>query len=317
MELLFNDLSVAGQFSDAPTFREAINRVMVMQKIARQFGRELFCHRNLAHVQVTPTLSMPQATQFFTKDEQRALMGWLTRNGPFWEDVRVSSGDDWLECNGEIVTDTALGEAAHCCFKGIDRRLVSLSPSDWAFSPIPVVWKSDAETDNQVEVRNHWEPVEFEAALRAAAAPLSSWAQLEDICRERYPHLTFADDTFEPLGGHPFVDGAAKRIVFLLDKLDEFKSCFDGDGRRTPKGNQFFQTYFTGQEAPFTPSSETEERQFRKELTFQHPSKAGEYLFCSWHGKVQTPQLRVHFSWPVQSNEPLFVVYVGPKKTKR
>ena len=40
-------------------------------------------------------------------------------------------------------------------------------------------------------------------------------------------------------------------------------------------------------------------------------------LFCPWHGKVQTPQLRVHFSYPIRANEPLYIVYVGPKLTKR
>ena len=112
MELLLNDLSVAGQFSDVSTFRDSIQRVMVMRGIAQQFGRDLFCHRNLAHAQVTRDLSMPQAIQFFSKDEQRALMGWLTRNGPFWEEARVHGPDDYLECNGEVVTDTAVGEAA-------------------------------------------------------------------------------------------------------------------------------------------------------------------------------------------------------------
>ena len=317
MEFLVNDLSVAGQFSDTSAFRDAINRVLSMQNIARQFGRDLFCHRNLANAQVTPYLSMPQAIQSLNRNEQRSFMQWLTRNGPFWEDTRIHGPGDFLECNGDVVTDTAVGEAAFCCFHGIDRRLVSLTPSDWEFSPIPVIWKFNADTDHHIEVDNYWEPMEFEAILRAAPVPVETWEQLESVCKERCPHLTFSADSFETLRGHPFSDGAAKRILFLLDKLEEFKCCFDDEGNRTPRGNEIFQTYFTGQEAPFTPSSDTEVKQFRKELTFRHPTVDGEVLFCSWHGKVQTPQLRIHFSWPVHADEPLYVVYVGPKITKR
>jgi len=52
-------------------------------------------------------------------------------------------------------------------------------------------------------------------------------------------------------------------------------------------------------------------------MTFRHPEKADETIFCPWYGKVGTPQLRVHFSWPVRADETLYVVYVGPKITKR
>jgi len=52
-------------------------------------------------------------------------------------------------------------------------------------------------------------------------------------------------------------------------------------------------------------------------MTFPDPDVQGETLFCSWHGKVKTPQYRIHFSWPVTAASPVYVVYVGPKITKR
>jgi hypothetical protein len=42
-----------------------------------------------------------------------------------------------------------------------------------------------------------------------------------------------------------------------------------------------------------------------------------EKIFCTWHGKVKTPQYRIHFSWPISAVAPLYVVYIGPKITKR
>ena len=136
MDLLFNDLSIHGQFPDVAAFRGAIGRVMAIREIARrQYGRELQCHRNVAHARVTRDSSMPQAIQSLSKAKRSALMQWLARSGPFWEDVdfRQHSSDDWLECKGEVVTDTVAGEAAYRLFHGIECCLVSMDPSSWVF----------------------------------------------------------------------------------------------------------------------------------------------------------------------------------------
>ncbi len=116
MELLVNDLSINGQFPDVPSFKNAIGRVMAMRDLARQFGSELHCHRNLSHAQVTRELGMPQAIQRLEPAERSALTQWLTRHGPFWEDERVHGPDDYLECDDQVVTDTAVGEVAFRVF---------------------------------------------------------------------------------------------------------------------------------------------------------------------------------------------------------
>lgn len=132
MDLLVNDLSLHGQFVDVASFRSAISRVMLMRQVAQRYGRAIYCHRNMTNAQVTPTLIMPQALGVFTRDERGALTGWLHRLGPFWEEIRRHDGDQYLECDGEIVTDTAVGEAGYCCMNGIDSRLVSFTPSSWS-----------------------------------------------------------------------------------------------------------------------------------------------------------------------------------------
>lgn len=98
---------------------------------------------------------MPQAIQGFELEQRRAVMQWLTRLGPFWEDVRTHGPDDYLECDGKIVTDTALGEAAFSCLHGADRRLVSLTPSSWDFSPISVSWQRVGNDGSDIDVTNH------------------------------------------------------------------------------------------------------------------------------------------------------------------
>lgn len=171
---------------------------MAIRQIARRFGRALYCHRSIAQAQVTPTVTMPQAVQALTPNERRALMQWLTQHGPFWEDVRNHGPDDWLEWNGSIVTETAVGEAAWCCLNGIERGLVSLIPSNWQFSPVPVDWVSDTSGRITVDVLNHWDSITIEAFLHAAPVPLVSWSQMESLATARCTQLTFAVDAFVP-----------------------------------------------------------------------------------------------------------------------
>ncbi len=102
-----------------------------------------------------------------------------------------------------------------------------------------------------------------------------------------------------------------------LDTLNKSCGCFDEKGKRTAEGDQIYADHFTGEKAWFSDSSSREKNMFRPELTFRHPEQLDEYLFCPWHGKVKTPQIRIHFSWPIAANAPVYIVYVGPKITKR
>ena len=319
MDLLFNELSIHGQFPDLSTFRAAVDRVMTMRRLTTRFGWELYCHRNVANGRVTSEMTMPQAVQALDPNSRRALMSWLQRQGPFWEDARLHSGDDYLECfryDGEIVTDTAVGEAAYCCLHGRDRGLVSMDPSDWLFPLVPVDWHADDDV-RRVDVRNYWDADRLAAELDGAPPPLGSWTDLEAAARNRCPDLVFAPDGFKPLTGHPFSQGVAERLLDRIVVLQRIRLCFDERGARTREGHRLYQEHFTGDKAWFSDSSSTEKNDFRNELTFPNPSAGGASLFCTWHGKVKTPQLRIHFSWPIRADEPLCVVYVGPKITKR
>lgn len=317
MELFFNDLSIHGQFPNLTEFKHAINRLMSMRQVARRFGRELYCHRNVTSSKVTQAHSMLQAIQVFNRDEQQAVLHWLTRQGPFWDDAREHNPDDYFECRGEVVTDTAVGEAAYCCLNGAQRRLLSLIPSSWVFSPVSVSWVLNTKVSRSVDVANHWNIEDLENTLRLAPPLIESWELLETRARERYASLVFSPDCFEPLRGHPFVRRAALHIMERLDVLDRLKTSFHVDGYRTDEGHWLYQQYFTGEKAWFSDSSDSEKREFNTKLTFRHPTSAGESLFCSWHAKVKTPQLRVHFSWPITAAKPLYVVFVGPKISKR
>ncbi|MES2501799.1 MAG: hypothetical protein V4545_04270 [Pseudomonadota bacterium] len=316
MEILLNELSLHGQFSSVQAFQSAIDTVMRARVKIRQFGSELRCHRNLMQTQVTYELGLQQAVAQLDRNKRQAVMSWLTKEGPFWEDTRQHGVDDWLESQTQIVTDTGLGEAAYHTFIGNDYQTFIFEPSDWKSNPIIVDWHGESQVI-PIEVANHWSLDSLENSLQNADSPVTSWQQLARIMPVRCPNLTFSNNTFSPLFAHPFVDGAAKRIFELLMLLDKFKTCFDAEGGRTLEGQSLYQEHFTGDKAWFSDSSDSEKTNYKHDLTFNHSNNQGEKLFCSWHGKVKTPQIRIHFTWPICSNVPLHVPYIGPKITKK
>lgn len=266
-----------------------------------------------------PGVQMRQAVQGLAANQRRALMSWLTQHGPFWDGIRRHEADDWLECRGDVVTDSAIGEAAYRTMHGVECALISATPSDWDYSPVEVIWRRETEglDDRNASLDNWRNGASLNDWLQAASPPIRSWADLDEQSRIRFARLTFADRCFQPLSGVPFAISAADRMVFLLSALDNFAGKFDASGARTPEGNRIYREYFTGEKSPFSDSSDTEKHRFRTQLTFSHPDKPGESLFCTWHGKVRHMTLRLHFSWPVRADEPVYVVYAGPKLTKQ
>ena len=316
MELIFNELSLCGQFTSPAEFGHAIGRVMAMRSVARRFGRDLHCGHQTRNRRVVGKQSLYATAGHLAKDEQRALMQWLARRGPFWDDARVHSEDEYLQCRGELVTGGAIAEAAWSIRDGNARGLVSIDPSAWLKSPLRVDW-IDNGPSTSVDVPNYWTRDDLERDLAAEPVAFASWDDLAGAARTRFPELTFSHDAFAPLRGHPFNRGAAERVIARLGVLHEFVGYVDEQGRRTRDGHALYENHFTGDNAWFSDSSESEKVEFGKDLTFRHPDKVGEYLLCTWHAKVRTQQLRIHFSWPPRAGERVYVVYVGPKITKQ
>ena len=315
MELLLNDLSVHGQFTDVAAFRQSLASVRAMRSTAEGFAREVYVHPNIVNCRVTSTVSVFEALQTLGRDEKRAVLGWFTKHGPFWSDDMRHSPDDYLECGAEVVTETAVGEVAFCATLDVDRRLVSFVPSAWECSPISVRYVSSIATD--VEVSNYWQTQQLEAALQQAAPPIASWMELAAAVRSRFQRLTFSASCFSALDRQPFAPGVTERIISRLEVLDRLMGEIDRTGRRTPEGHRLYQDYFTGDRAWFSDSSDTEKNEFRQQLTFPHPEQPGRTLFCPWHGKVNNPPFRIHFAWPPERpGTRLFVAYVGLKITR-
>jgi len=318
MDFLVNDLSLDGQFHDLAKFVEAISRIMDMQKTARRFGSELYCHRNISGSNVLPGVPMEQAINKLSRDQRLVILRWLCNQGPSWDDARKHGSEDYFECKGDVVTNTALGEAAYRCKHGAEHHLVSFTGLGWEYTPVNVRWHLDDADVREIDVCNHWEQHSLEKALENAPVRAKTWSQLGAAAMARFTSIRFSADCFVPLDGEGFAIGAATQINKLLHVLNQYQTILDENGRNAPEINILRQEHFIGGRSWFSDSSESEKNTFRKELTFRHPDQPDKTLFCPRHGKVNGPQKkRIHFSWPARAGKPLYVVHVGPKITKK
>ncbi len=311
VDLLANELSVHGQFHDDWSFRDAISRLMRMWNVAQRHCNMIHCARGFRNVEPRPGVRLEPALRAVPPDERRLFLSWLNKGGPFWDDSRRHGPDEWLQCRGEVVTDSSVGEAAFRSLSGSGCGLVSLKPSNWDYTPVRVFRRHGDEEPpaERADLPNWRDPESLAEGLRAIPPSVRTWWDFQREIR-RYPNLRFAPGCMDPLDGLPFSDGAVRELLRRLDVLNRFAGLRDG----TRKKRQLREKHFVGRKAWFSDSSDDEKVKFGQKMTFRHPDKPGETLFCPWHGKVKIQQLRIHFSWP---ETPIYVVYIGQKLTRR
>lgn len=57
-------------------------------------------------------------SQCFGRNQLVEVMVWISKSGSFWDDQREHSRGEYLECRDELVTDSAVGEAATLLIHG-------------------------------------------------------------------------------------------------------------------------------------------------------------------------------------------------------
>jgi hypothetical protein len=113
------------------------------------------------------------------------------------------------------------------------------------------------------------------------------------------------------MDGIPFSASASEHICNRFGVLNDLMNIRDSNGPNTPEYNRLFQDYVAGTNK-FSDESESNKLNMVSALTFAHPDKPGETLFCSWHGKVNYSfPIRIHFKWPEDNVTPLYLVYIG------
>lgn len=315
MELFVNELSLHGQFGTIGPFADALKEVLRCRETAIRYTHRFYCLRKVADQEAVPGMTFKAAVQQFRdKDLTRSVMSWITKHGPFWEDNRQHRIDEWFEYEHNIVTDYSLGEATFRMAQAQATATLSFCESKFCINPLRVVWQQADNQRDEFDIPNFWDLSSLEAHLIESEKVPQSWPELIARARVRFSSLSFVDTILDPLVSEPFNTTIAQRIIDRLDILDRLKRSFDENATLTPAGHKLLQDFFHGDRALFTDESDTNKRTFKKQMTFTTPT--GEQIFCPYHGKISFRYYRVHHSWPVRPDQPLYIAYIGPKITK-
>lgn len=251
----------------------------------------------------------------------KAIIERRQRQGPFTEDDRLAEVDDYYEYRGVDVTDSGLGEAARRTRTNEHVATFSFIGGILPFqlTPLPVDHGLAEERLGRYEVENFWTVDQLATSAIEHESPATSWKQLVEVARRRYPRLLIPDSLYQDqrLAREPFEAAIRDRTLALLGHLDLYMSDRLPGGQEGERARFVIDTFFTGDRALFTGESESNRRAFAGELTFPDPSAADRTVDAHWHGKISRRHFRLHFEWPVPSGATqLKVVYLGPKLTK-
>ena len=160
----------------------------------------------------------------------------------------------------------------------------------------------------------------IEWALSVAPEP-DSWRSMIERARERFPLLMLSDRIFlnPRLSREPFEKSINDRVMELFRHLNDYAGSRNIDGSESDRSRELIRSLFSEAQDSvplFTGESLTNQRDFKKLLTFPDPQNATRTVFAHWHGKIRHRSFRLHFEWPMpRYARSLKVVYVGPKLT--
>ncbi|NMM13369.1 MAG: hypothetical protein HHJ17_07510 [Rhodoferax sp.] len=312
-----NDSSLSGQYIDATAFLVDLKALMQARRRLPELEQKLFCSRELHTRPVTPTMDFREAVKSQPSNiPVRLVLAWLTKYGPFWEDIREFNQDDYFELNGADVTDLGIGEAARSQLAGRHASSFSFAGGGFDYTPIDVEHGLPEAPLGTVHVPNIWDTNTLCQSTHAIVPAPVNWVQMLEQAQGRFDNLVFSPQSVDSLRKEPFSNYVVERVFALLTVLQEFVSCLNEDGSHSARNHELIAKHFAGAKAWFTDESETNKKAFRDEMSFPQQNHEGEHVFCSWHGKIKTPQYRIHFQWPLPLRSKLRVFYIGPKITK-
>ncbi|ALZ98505.1 hypothetical protein LO739_00285 [Leclercia adecarboxylata] len=314
MSILFNERSLNNNLKSSEELFEQIKSIMKARQFLLKEDLHIYCNRNFINLRLSNNEPLQKYINKFDKTEKLDILNWLSKSGPFWDDEQLHTADEVYLHGDEKVTGSALAEAAAQLYCGDVYDIFSLENKNYLEDNLTITLK---QNDNHLNfiIKNHKSTESLQDKIKSSEKSIESWLQLEHIAKRKYQHLEFISDCFSPLHKMPFFKAASISIMEKLSILDKIKTCFDSTGKFNREGNELNQNHFVGQKAWFSDSSEGEKIDFANEMTFE--IKKDDIRFCPWHGKIKTPQIRIHFTHPIEQQSPLYIVYIGEKITKR
>ena len=319
MRVFLNDLSLR-ELPSAEVLRSALLAILKARQSPR-FARSFFCSRQTGKIAALAGEPLINSVRHLPRDLKIAFIGWLAKSGPFLEDERMASEDDLYYVLKDDVTDLGPGEAARQRQQNNDARLFSFihtrgSPYDCP--TICVVHGLLEQPFAEIDVPNFVSLDDAQVAIEALVKEPSNWKELLQVACDAYPNLKISDHCGLVLAPLPFYPSVSRRTLELLRVLHELVSETTESGAMTEAGMQLYQAHFVGEKVWFTDEAEGNKQKFGREMTFPDPDDPKASIQCFWHGKIKTPQFRVHFEWPIPiGQKTLKVCYIGPKISKR
>lgn len=317
MSWYINDISIAGQYPTPDEFVISLKELLAARTQIPILAARLFCSRDIHFRPVSPNCDFQSAVRNAGDREFTALvLNWLAKAGPFWDESRQDVADDYFECHDTDVTNQGLGEVARRVLSGSFGSSYSFPHSGFEYTPLAVLHGLREAPIGWVSVENHWKVNTLRVAATAATPLPLNWSQMLDQALDRFNHLDLVPSCIEPLKGEPFNRYVVERVFELLRVLNEYVACLGEAGEKSARNHELIAQHFTGDKAWFSDESETNKHKFSNQLHFVDPRNSETSVFCPWHGKIKTPQYRIHFDWPSKAEQKLRVFYIGPKITK-
>lgn len=317
MRWFINDLSLNTQYSTPEEFSSDLRRLLDLRYKRTELTKNLLCTREILSRPVTHNYNLSQ-TLYAIKDQNlRALaLSWITRSGPFWDENRQIVENDYFELENQDITDSGIGEAARHASIGNPSEIVSFPCENFNHSPLIITHGLAEAPLGLYNIENKWDWNELERSILATQPPITSWRQMKTEISKSFEFLSFTTQCTDTLDPQPFSSYAAQRVIELLSVLNEYIRELTPEGTSSDRNHEIIRTHFSGKKAWFSDESDTNKNKFRKELSFISDQRNGERVFCPMHGKIKTPQYRIHFEWPPKGRTSLEILYIGPKITK-
>jgi hypothetical protein len=318
-KLIVNDLSIKRQVASVVDLNQqlvATVKLISSLVVARELIR---CSRNLINSVVCDEKPLIRhVVDSFERDSRLQIMTWLTNHGPFWDDTRTKVDFDSFNYQGINVTEQGLGEVGRLLSMGVNAWSYSFKGGEIDFSNTPISISHSLEdiVVGSYDVNNIWDIGEVSEKLKTLVVPSASWEEMLKTATGSFKYLTFLSEPHLDLIATPFSRGASGRIFLLLGVLDKIAQNTNDDGSRNEVAKDLYDTFFVGEKPAFTDESESNKNDFKKDMTFVNSN--GECVFAPWHGKINSPKIRIHFEWPRPANQKIInVLFIGPKITKK
>lgn len=318
---MVNDFALDQVYDTADQLVSSLEPLLKLRNSQSSFRHGLLCCRSFGDLSLSSGEKFSRAIgQYHDRNKKALILNWISKSGPFWDDSREHIVDDYFEFYGNDVTDCGLGECARLRLN--DKPVESLSVFEKInvkFNITPLLIQHGLPEDilGQLSVDNVWEYEQLNNSIDNAIPRPENWSEAVEYLTDRFKKLQFSDQIIKQLSSQPFNYYVVERLIELLGVLQLYIESRDDDGEYTEQTKELLANHFNGSKAWFTDESISNIRDFKQQLTFNDSDGSSNKIFAPFHGKIKTPQFRVHFPWPIKAEDIYIkILYIGPKITK-